>query len=824
MRDDLQRRAFALFEAYLDWPEDERASRLDAACANDDALLQAVMRLARANDAGKQLMPTEVSAAGSAKASLPAQIGVYRIAGLIGAGGMGAVVRGERNDGVFDQTVAIKLIRPGLLSETAIKQFTDERRILARLKHPHIGQIIDGGVTDAGAPYLVMEYLDGVSLSQAVSDGQMTLRQRLDLFLQTCDAVTFAHRNLVVHADIKPSNIIVTADAGVKLLDFGIARLMDRSGSVEAAAAEPMTLAYAAPERRAGGPPSIAGDVYALGVVLYELLTGGLPERVTMTETRVLGADDPIQVRALDWTAPSRAIEPNHAKLVPAKAVAGDIDAIVLKALRANPANRYDDVQGLRDDILLHLADRPVSAMAGGWRYASGKFVRRHRLGLALTAATITALSIATAVSFWQFRQAEVARGQAEQRFGEVRSLAKFMLFDVYDALLKVPGSAESRLLIANASRSYLDGLRKVEGAPVDVTMDAGVGYLRLAQVQGVRGASSLGDSRAAHDSLDVATSLLQVALKAEPQNAAILAELGWVYASRWAISASPVYKGVKLSDVSQRHFEAALEIDPTSERAKLGLIAVSKNRSYDLNWDNKNAEALAVARSTLKQLGEAKFTGRNAFEAFILESSLRTIEGDALYYMDRPLEALVPYREGRRLLEAGRKIWGDSPQLLNALAMTYWNIGGTYSDMPTMMQQSLVEMDTGLAIVERILSFGPDINAQRMRDILLGQKAANLQVMGRSAEAAPVAELVLKLREQRRTNQPHEETARRDVAVQALMTAKIMLKIGNRQRACELARMTQGIWKELEAEGLLFAKDRKGDVPANEAMLSQAC
>lgn len=826
MTADLQARAFALFDEALGWPEPSRADLLTDRCAGDHALREAVERLLRADAVGRRMMPTEIAAANALSGAIPKRIGVYRIDGVIGVGGMGAVVRGVRDDGLFEQTVAIKLIRPGLFDETAVARFADERRILARLKHPHIAQIIDGGMTENEAPYLVMDYLAGANLTQTASDRALPLAARLELFLEACDAVAHAHRALVVHADIKPSNILVTEDAGVKLLDFGIARLMDPAGRVSAAEAEPMTLAYAAPERRAGGPPSVAGDVYALGVVLYELLTGSLPERVTMTETRVLGGADPVQVKAPDWTAPSRTIPAELARLVPPRAIAGDLDAIVLKALKADPANRYEDVQALRDDIRLHLANRPVNARSSteGWRYEALCFIRRHKLGLMVTTATMLALGLAAGISFWQFRQAETARAEAEQRFGQVRSLARFMLFDVYDALLKVPGSAESRLLIANASRRYLDELRAVKDAPVDVTLDAGIGYLRLAQVQGVSGASSFGDSRAAHQSLDIAQTLLAAVLRQQPRSADAHAELGWTRLARWAINAAPTYKKQNMTVLAGQSLDAALAIDPKHQRARLGRIVMNKNLAYDLNWANKNAEALKVAERALADLRAQQFTGRSAFEALIVESTLLTMAGDSLYYMNRPEDALVPYREGRKVLEAGRKTWGDTPQLLNALALTYWNIGGTYSDLPRYREQSLVELDQGLALLQRILSFGPDISAERMRNTLMGQKATNLSLLGRDSEALPLTEAVLSYRKARMVKDPDDETTRRDVAIQALHTAQIHARVGNRTRACALGRETLAIWERIERDGMLNPKDRDGDLPNTRAFLARFC
>jgi tetratricopeptide (TPR) repeat protein len=334
------------------------------------------------------------------------QIGEFRITRALGQGGMAAVFLGERVGKDFTQRAAVKLLRRGLYSELEQRLFLRERQVLAALEHPHIARLIDGGVTGAGIPYLVMEYVDGVPITQYASGRNLSIRERLQLFAQVCDAVQAAHNNLIVHRDIKPSNILVTASGEVKLLDFGIAKLLEDENEGVTGTAGIFTPDYAAPEQIQGGAITTATDVYGLGALLHELLTGLRPSGMpTRRPSSLLDAT----------TAP---IHPQAPRTYPMSAtqlrriLRGDLDNILLHALEAEPNRRYATAGAFADDIARYLDGRPVSAHPPTRWYRTSKFIQRHRGGVTVTAILVLAVFAALGLALWQ---AKIAKQEAQR-------------------------------------------------------------------------------------------------------------------------------------------------------------------------------------------------------------------------------------------------------------------------------------------------------------------------------------------------------------------------------------------------------------------------
>ncbi len=352
--------------------------------------------------------------------ALDTHIGPYRLSEEVGRGGMGAVYRAERADGAFEQTVALKLLPPGLASAGSAERFRAERQILARLEHPHVARLLDGGVTDAGTlgremPWLAMEFVDGKTLTAYAEQARLSVEARVRLFLQVCEAVAYAHHNLVVHRDLKPSNILVAEDERgapqVKLLDFGIAKLIEEEDPSEAltrTGMRVMTPEYAAPEQVRGETVTTATDVYALGVLLYELLTGTRPYDVT-------GLSPSDIERTICDTAPTRpsaSVQPAEydADLSAAQRLRGDLDTIILKALAKEPGQRYLGADALADDLRRHLNGLPVTARPATAGYRARKFIERHRVGTAAAALVVLALLAGAGLALWQ---AQIARTEA---------------------------------------------------------------------------------------------------------------------------------------------------------------------------------------------------------------------------------------------------------------------------------------------------------------------------------------------------------------------------------------------------------------------------
>ncbi|NIR60341.1 MAG: serine/threonine protein kinase, partial [Gammaproteobacteria bacterium] len=336
---------------------------------------------------------------------------------------MGVVYLAERADGQFEQRVALKLIKRGIDTDEIIERFLQERQILARLDHPNIARLLDGGVTETGQPYFAMEYIAGVPLTAYCDEHRLDVEARLRLFEHVGEAVQYAHRNLIVHRDLKPSNILVTEDGTVKLLDFGIARLMDDEAApaLTQTGMRVLSPAYAAPEQVAGEPVTTATDVYSLGVVLYELLTGHNPhaERpeggrdvkrpsaaVTSTAARLDGSSETGTPQEI---ARSRATQPERLR----RRLSGDLDTICLKALRPEPEQRYDSAAAFGEDLKRHLAGLPVEARAGAAGYRLRKFIRRNRMLVGATGLVILALGVGLAATLWQAQRARTQAARA---------------------------------------------------------------------------------------------------------------------------------------------------------------------------------------------------------------------------------------------------------------------------------------------------------------------------------------------------------------------------------------------------------------------------
>jgi tetratricopeptide (TPR) repeat protein len=403
-----------LFDAALEQPAHARMDWVSSNVADSDERT-ALLRLLAAGDA---LGPLDKSLAERVErigfddeevgaADLIGQrIGPFRLLRLLGQGGMATVFLGEREGADFNQQVAVKLLRRGLYSEVEQRLFRRERRALAMLSHPNIARLIDGGVTEAGVPYLVMDYIDGVPITQYAVDNRLDVGARLRLFLVVCRAVTAAHRQLIVHRDLKPSNILVGAGGEVKLLDFGIAKLLDEDDDATRSRLAALTPDYAAPEQLAGGVISTATDVYALGVLLHELLLGVRPGRgpTQRPSSRVTDLDP----RALP--SPRPALQ---------AALRGDLDNVLMKALAGEAERRYASAGAFAEDIERHLDGRPVVAHPPSRWYRTRKFAQRHRGGVVLTTLFAIGLVLSLVATLWQARVArrEAAQARATQEF-----------------------------------------------------------------------------------------------------------------------------------------------------------------------------------------------------------------------------------------------------------------------------------------------------------------------------------------------------------------------------------------------------------------------
>lgn len=452
-----------IFNEALELEGAEQKAYIEETCGTDGDLIKEVYSLLESHKSSgkldqppKHLISSVFSRYQTADQIRGKQVGQYKVLDVLGQGGMGNVYLAERSDGQFEQKVALKLLRADFTSENQTRRFLAERQILATINHENIARLLDGGITDDGQPWFAMEYVKGQPIDEYCDTHQLTINKRLELFLKVCNAVQSAHRKLIVHRDLKPSNILVTNQGKVKLLDFGIAKVLDQENLYSDDNGDhqtrtgflPLTPAYASPEQIRGESMTTASDIYQLGVVLYELLTGCRPHEVrgcTPSEVeRIICEESP--------TRPSTAITRNLAEEVDTKdglrqvsrdrkitsgqlqkRLRGDLDTVILKSLRKEPERRYDSAEQLATDIRHFLAGQPVIAHPDSFGYRSRKFIHRHKLGVAATAA-IVLLLIGYAVTItWHSQRTQIALEQAQQETAKAEQVTGFLI-DMFEA------------------------------------------------------------------------------------------------------------------------------------------------------------------------------------------------------------------------------------------------------------------------------------------------------------------------------------------------------------------------------------------------------
>jgi tetratricopeptide (TPR) repeat protein len=436
------------------------------------------------------------SAHASASDMTGRRVGPYQLSGLIGHGGMGSVYLGVRDDDHYSKQVAIKLMKRGMDTDFMLSRFRQERQILANLEHPFIARLMDGGATEDGLPYFVMEYVEGAPITTYCREKALTVPERLRLFRLVCEAVQHAHQNLVVHRDIKPGNILITQAGVPKLLDFGIAKVVDPGAAPEPAPTLPelrmLTPDYASPEQVKGLSVSTASDIYSLGAVLYELLAGERPHRFRSGSL----IDMEAAVCQVEPVKPSVAAGQNtmHQPVVRKqlrRQLCGDLDNIVLTAIRKEPLRRYASAAELSEDLRRHLEGLPIVAQEDRWSYRAGKFIRRNKLGVAAALLILATLIGGIATTSIQARR-------AERRFQMVRGLANSMLFDLHDQMARLPGSTALRAAMLRTVVKYLDTLVRDGVQDPDLDLEIAVAYEHVAGLEGHPFRSNLGHGAAA--------------------------------------------------------------------------------------------------------------------------------------------------------------------------------------------------------------------------------------------------------------------------------------------------------------------------------------
>ena len=592
-----------LFEAAVDLDPNQRAALLDKECGGDESLRAEIESLLKSDEQTDGFIeqpafaiPRDLFPDNAEEPVVGRQFGAYQVIREIGRGGLGAVYLAARADDEYRKEVAIKLVRRGLDTEDILRRFRNERQILAQLDHPNIARLIDGGTTDDGLPYFVMEYVNGVPINAYCDANALSTTERLKLFRKVCEAITYAHQNLVIHRDLKPSNILVTQEGEPKLLDFGIAKLLstgDELFTQTIPALRVMTPEYASPEQVKGDMIATTSDVYSLGVLLYELLTGQRPYRLKTRTPEEIARAITEQEPERPSTAVAKGAGNSKTQIPNPKLLRGDLDNIVLMAMRKEPARRYTSVGQFSEDIRRHLEQLPVRARKDTLRYRSEKFIRRHKVGVA--AAALIALSLVGGIvaTFWEARRATQQRDRAERRFADVRKLSNALLFDIAPKIERLEGSTEARKSLVQRALEYLDSLANESAENASLQGELAAAYEKVGELQGAPRKANLNDFSGAIASYEKARDIRKRLLEKHPGD---LENLGRFAADLSALSSirlwtSDTSGSIEDSQAALAAYEKLLKEQPGSRELQLAAAESQLNLANSYYFNDQLAQ-----------------------------------------------------------------------------------------------------------------------------------------------------------------------------------------------------------------------------------------
>ena len=642
-----------IFAAALDEPGENRLNFLRQTCDGDEELYAEVKSLLEANAQTEQLIEQNgfnlASKLGSNGKNYDfTKFGRYTVLREIGRGGMGAVFLAERNDGEFEQRAALKIIRQNFVNAEIERHFRRERQILASLNHPNIARLLDGGVSETGELFLVMEYIEGEPLLRFTENQQLNVEERLQLFLKICRAVSFAHQNLIVHRDIKPSNILVTEDGEPKLLDFGLAKITEPTEySLNAAndfeqtetCFRAFTPAYASPEQIRGENVTTASDIYSLGVVFYELLTGDKPfhfEGKSIEEIiKSVSENHPsFPSRAVSSEIPQRATRISELK--------DDLDNITLKALRKEPERRYKSVEAFAGDIERHLQGLPISARPNTFSYRASKFFQRNKIAVAATVFVITALISGLAIALWQASVARAERDRAERRFNDVRQLSNALLNDIAPKIERLEGSTEARQALVNQSLKYLDSLAGESADDLTLQAELAEAYEKVGILQGDSRKPSLSDFRGAIASLEKTQVIRRRLLEINPndvENRRLLADNLRLLAIR-RMTQSDVEGGFRDGKEALQIYENLVSEQPGSLEMQRAFLETQVENAANYVNLSRFAEAIPLLQQTAGKIEELRLANPDDTETERILAKCLVSLGIALSWESRQPEA----------------------------------------------------------------------------------------------------------------------------------------------------------------------------------------
>ncbi len=760
--DERWARVKELFEAAVDLDRNGRTALLDKECGEDEVLRAEVESLLESDERTGDFIeqpgfaiPRDLFPDNVEEPFVGRQFGAYQVIREIGRGGLGAVYLAARADDEYRKEVAIKLVRRGLDTEDILRRFRNERQILAQLDHPNIARLIDGGTTDDGLPYFVMEYVNGVPINAYCDANALLTTERLKLFRKVCGAITYAHQNLVIHRDLKPSNILVTQEGEPKLLDFGIAKLLsagDESFTQTIPELRVMTPEYASPEQVKGENITTTSDVYSLGVLLYELLTGQRPYRLKTRSAEEIARAITEQEPERPSTAVAKGDGNPKTQIPNPKLLRDDLDNILLMAMRKEPARRYASVAQFSEDIRRHLEQLPVIARKDTLRYRSEKFIGRHKVGVA--AAILIALSLVGGMvaTVWEARRATQQRDRAERRFADVRKLSNALLFDIAPKIERLDGSIEARKSLVQRALEYLDSLANESAENFPLQRELAAAYEKVGELQGAPRKPNLNDFSGAIASYE------------------------------------------KARDIRKRLLENHPDDQEDLERFAADLRALSSIRLWTSNTSGSIEDSQAALAAYEKLLKEQP--GSRELQLAAAESQLGL--ANSYYFNDQLAQVYSPLNKALAAFETLRQQDPENPEILRLLGRGHMSLSMTLS-WDGKQKEGEDEMAKAFAIYEPLVAKYP-------RDIVIRQGLLDTYLQSsqlfEDSDPPRAFEMLLKAREMTEKSIAADAAnvqARQNLAKIYSRLGVIALSLGKKDEAVAFLKQSLLAFSELE-------------------------
>ncbi|MEM1262260.1 MAG: serine/threonine-protein kinase [Pseudomonadota bacterium] len=795
--------------------ESERPRFVESACGADTALRRSVESILLAVSTSEETFLNE-----DATAELKAgdTIGPYRLEKLLGEGGMGSVFLAERQHDGYTQQVALKHVRGRFLDPDLQRRFIDEQRILATMNHPYIAALIDGGTTADGTPYLVMEYIDGEPIDEYCDRLQLAHPDRIKLLQKVAVAVHYAHQNLVIHRDLKPSNVLVTTDGIPKLLDFGIAKLIDTehnetSGTTTVFGRGALTPDYASPEQVLDNRVTTASDVYSLGILAYQLLVGERPYHLgTGVHRELIKAVESLTIPR-PRTRFDAIVDPDRRQAIARdrntsvdrlrQRLAGDLNNVLMKALDTDPARRYSSILSFSADLDRYLAGQPVEARPDSLTYRVRRFVGRHRIGVATSAAGFIGLAVSLALISQAYLQAEAAQAEASQRFDQVREIAKTLMFDVYDEIENIPGSASARKMLAATAQRYLETLSQGQAVPVDVRYDAAVGYARLAGILDTEAVESSVVRDNVATARQQAERLFTELLDQHPEPGRIYTELGRLH-SRHANSITYISNDV---DAARAALEKAIVAFDEADRllggpAEVVALRLDARQNYadTYKWQNDFDQGLVLANALIQDIETLLNSQPDEKEFVFAYADALELRGQLHYFNDDHDAAIADYDRSIAAYKTLQHHNDIKEKVDDGLVVVGWSLGNTLVEIDR-ADDAVASFDPIIDILELRLSRDPsDIKSQRTLAIVQGSLALAIVRQGDVSRAMQVMLQSNAWFEKQVIDDPDTPGLQRSVPLQYEMTGDLLSYADQSAEACQWYQRALDKWADIEA------------------------